>query len=398
MKKQLVLKRGKESSLQRRHPWIFSGAIERSVGDIEEGDLVDVVSSSGDFLARGYCAMGSIAVRVLSFDEGEEINEHWWEGKISAAFAVRRALGLVDSDSTNCYRLVHGEGDGMPGLVVDVYGKVAVMQAHSLGVHLFRDFIANGLSRVVGVESVYDKSSGTIGGVEGIVDEYLLGEGVEQTILENGIKYVAGWEGGQKTGLFIDQRESRALLRRYAKGRRVLNTFCYSGGFSLAAIAGGAVSVDSVDSSSFAIDMCRDNILANFSGGEGVTSEGVRHRELVCDALGFVRDLPVDAYDLIVLDPPAFAKHRGALKNALQAYKRLNTNAMRGCANGTLLFTFSCSQSVSVEQFRLAVFSASVISGRNVRVLEELGQPADHPVSIYHPEGHYLKGLLLYVE
>lgn len=388
---ELKLKRGKEESLLRRHPWVFSGAIDSSSAPVEEGDVVDVVASDGRFVARGICATGSIAVRVLSFDKSE-INGAWWVDRITSAFNVRRAMGLVDNVKTNCYRLIHGEGDGLPGLVVDVYGKVAVMQAHAVGIHLMKSDIAGALVAVIGVSAVYDKSSGTIPfqSEVSVTDGYLIGGNVEQTIVESGIKLEAAWEGGQKTGFFIDQRDNRELLRNYAKGRRVLNTFCYTGGFSLAAIAGGAVSVDSVDSSGRAIELCRQNIKNNFG-------DTVDHREIVADALDYVRTMEDAAYDLIVLDPPAFAKHRGSIPNALQAYKRLNAAAIKAAGAGSILFTFSCSQAVSREQFRMAVFSGAAIAGRDVRILHFLSQGGDHPVSIYHPEGEYLKGLVLYI-
>ncbi|MFI3286949.1 MAG: class I SAM-dependent rRNA methyltransferase [Rikenellaceae bacterium] len=390
--KEIKLKRGKEESLLRRHPWIFSGAIH-SGSEVEEGDIVDIVDSKGEFLARGICAVGSISVRVLSF-EREEFDVEWWAARIESALSVRRAMGLVDSSATNCYRLIHGEGDNLSGLVVDVYGGVAVMQAHAVGIYLMRETIAAALVRVVGVTSVYDKSSGTIpyqSGVE-VIDGYLIGDGKDVgRIVENGIELQSAWEGGQKTGFFIDQRDNRELLRHYSRGRRVLNTFCYTGGFSLAAIKGGAISVDSVDSSAKAIELCSENIACNFASF-------TEHREIVADALGYVRNMEENQYDLIVLDPPAFAKHRGALDNALQAYKRLNAAAISRASSGTILFTFSCSQAVSREQFRRAVFSGAAIAGRSVRILHFMSQPADHPINIYHPEGEYLKGLVLYVE
>lgn len=390
--KEIKLKRGKEESLLRRHPWIFSGAIH-SGSEVEEGDIVDVVDSKGDFLARGICAVGSIAVRVLSF-EREEFDVEWWARKIENALNVRRAMGLVDSADTNCYRLIHGEGDNISGLVVDVYGSVAVMQAHAVGIYLMREVIAEAIVRVVGVSSVYDKSSGTIpyqSGVE-VIDGYLIGNGHNiEKIVENGVELQGAWEGGQKTGFFIDQRDNRELLRHYARGRRVLNTFCYTGGFSLSALKGGALSVDSVDSSARAIELCTENIEKNFGSS-------VEHTEIVADALNFVRNMEENQYDLIVLDPPAFAKHRGALDNALQAYKRLNAAAISRAASGTILFTFSCSQAVSREQFRRAVFSGAAIAGKSVRILHFMSQPADHPINIYHPEGEYLKGLVLYIE
>ncbi len=389
----LRLKKGKEESLLRKHPWVFSGAIQSSEGEVEEGDIVDVYSSSGEFLARGISAIGSISVRVLSFTQ-VDIDRSWWVERVGEAYRLRVALGLAKSRETNCYRLVHGEGDNLPGLVVDIYDSVAVIQAHAVGIYLRRDDIAAAIVEVVeGVSAVYDKSAGTIpynSGVE-VVEGYLIGERPSEIdIRENGIKLLAAWEGGQKTGFFIDQRENRELVRHYAKGRRVLNTFCYTGGFSLSALRGGARSVDSVDSSKGALELCRGNVESNFPSAT--------HSEVLGDALKFVREMPTDAYDLIILDPPAFAKHRGAVDSALQAYKRLNAAAIAAAASGTILFTFSCSQAVSREHFRRAVFSGAAIAGRSVRILHFLSQPADHPISIYHPEGEYLKGLVLYIE
>lgn len=388
----IKLKKGKEVSLLRRHPWVFSGAVASSSAPVEEGDMVNVISHEGSFLARGICSTGFIAVRVLSFED-VDIDQDWWIAKIASAVSLRRALGLVGSESTNCYRLIHGEGDGIAGLVVDVYGSVAVMQAHAVGIYLVRQTIANAICAAAGVKAVYDKSSGTVPFQSGITphDGYLVGKAIQGEILkENGLTFAAAWEGGQKTGLFIDQRDNRELLRKYAAGRRVLNTFCYTGGFSLAAIAGGAVAVDSVDSSQKAVELATKNIETNF---QNYTA----HKEIACDALDFVREMETNKYDLIVLDPPAFAKHRGAIANALQAYKRLNAAAIKSCATGSIIFTFSCSQAITREQFRMAVFSAAAIAGREVRILHFLSQPADHPISIYHPEGEYLKGLVLQV-
>lgn len=389
----ITLKKGKEESLLRRHPWVFSGAIAKASAQIEEGDIVDVLSFEGHFLARGICSTGFITVRVLSFEE-QDIDIDWWVAKISTAFALRTALGLTANGATNCYRLIHGEGDSLPGLVVDIYGSVAVMQAHAVGIYLMRGVIADAICKATGVKSVYDKSSGTVpfdSGIE-IHDGYIVGGAIKgEVLLENGVKFEAAWEGGQKTGLFIDQRENRELLSRYAAGRRVLNTFCYTGGFSLAAIQGGATSVDSVDSSQRAVELASKNISANFP-------QFSAHEEIATDALDFIRNMESDKYDMIVLDPPAFAKHRGAIANALQAYKRLNAAAIKKCAPQSIVFTFSCSQAISREQFRTAVFSAAAIAGRNVRILHFLSQPADHPISIYHPEGEYLKGLVLYID
>lgn len=390
---EIKLKQGRQDSLLRGHPWIFSGAIASSSAPVEDGDMVDLISWEGDFLARGICGTGSIAVRVLSFVRCE-IDSLWWQDRVESAYAVRQAMGLTNSETTNCYRLIHGEGDGLPGLVVDIYGKVAVFQAHAVGIALLRADIAAALVAVVGVQAVYDKSSTTLPASSEYhtIDGYIIGSHIEQTIVENGIRLAAAWEGGQKTGFFIDQRDNRELLRTYAHGRRVLNTFCYTGGFSLAALAGGAVWVDSVDSSARAIELCGRNIEDNFA------NSSTPHREIVADALEFVRSIDRDAYDLIVLDPPAFAKHRSSIPNALQAYKRLNAAAISASARSSLIFTFSCSQAISVEQFRAAIFSAAAIAKRNVRIIHTLWQSPDHPVNIYHPEGEYLKGLVLYVD
>ena len=395
----LTLRRGQEESLLRRHPWIFSGAILSADGTPEEGDVVDVHTADGAFVARGHCGVGSIAVRVLTFDPDEAVDRTFWERRLAAAYGVRRALGLTDSAQTTCYRLVHGEGDGLPGLVIDLYGTTAVMQAHSVGMYIAREEIAEALRRVYGPEkltAVYDKSSGTVPPKSGIgaVDGYLwrmpaAGE-AEGWIREGGNRFRADWEGGQKTGFFIDQRENRALVGRYARGRRVLNTFCYTGGFSVYAVQGGAAAVDSVDSSEKAVRLCTENM--------ELAKPEIPHREIVSDALTFVREMPAGAYDLVILDPPAFAKHHKVLGHALQGYKRLNAAAIAKMPAGGILFTFSCSQAVSREQFRTAVFSAAAAAGRGVRILHQLTQPADHPVNIYHPEGEYLKGLVLYVE
>lgn len=390
---ELKLKKGKEESLLRRHPWVFSGAIDSASGEVEEGDMVDVVNNRGEFVARGICATGSIAVRVLTFRK-EDVDQSWWNEKITSALDARRAIGLVDRAHTNCYRLIHGEGDSLPGLVVDIYGSVAVLQAHAVGIYLQKELIATALTQVVGVCSVYDKSSTTLPFQTGIAvhDHYIIKhDGAMSEIREEGMVLEAAWEGGQKTGFFLDQRDNRELLKKYAHGRRVLNTFCYTGGFSLSALAGGARSVDSVDSSARAIEICTRNIERNFP-------HDVSHKEITADALDYIRDMESDRYDLIVLDPPAFAKHRGAISNALQAYKRLNAAAIKKCAPGSIIFTFSCSQAVSKDQFRMAVFSAAAISGREVRILHFMSQGADHPINIYHPEGEYLKGLVIYVD
>ncbi len=388
------LKPGKEASAERFHPWIFSGAIASADGQPEEGDLVEVRSASDGFIGRGHCCVGSIAVRILSF-EPEPIDQAWWNARLRQAWDVRRAIGLVDSPQTTCFRWAHGEGDGLPGLVVDWYDGVAVLQAHTVGMWLAREAVCSALRTVAGdrLRAVYDKSSGTLPYKSEVdaADGYLYGAGaVDETVLEGGLSFRANWEGGQKTGFFLDQRENRALVERYARGRKVLNTFCYTGGFSVYALRGGAVRVDSVDSSARAVELAEANVRLNAPGAD--------HRAVAADALDYVKRMEQGAYDLIVLDPPAFAKHHNVLGNALQGYKRLNANALEKIAPGGILFTFSCSQAVSKEQFRMAVFSAAAIARRRVRILHQLTQPADHPVNIYHPEGEYLKGLVLYVE
>ena len=391
----IYLKRGKEESLERHHPWIFSGAIERAEGDPEEGQVVDVHTRDGQFIARGHCQVGSIAVRVLTFWQ-EEIDAAWWRRRIAEAYNLRRALGLAGNAQTTCYRLVHGEGDNLPGLVVDIYGRTAVVQCHSVGMYLVRTEIAAALGEVFGdrLEAVYDKSAQTVPFNAGLdpVDGYLYGGPTAQPleVLENGNRFLVNWEKGQKTGFFIDQRENRELVRRYAAGRRVLNTFCYTGGFSVYALAGGAAAVDSVDSSQYAVELAARNVELNFG-------PDAPHRAIAADAMDFIRDMD-DTYDMVILDPPAFAKHHKVLGNAMQGYRRLNARAIQKIKSGGILFTFSCSQAVSREVFRTTVFSAAAIAGRNVRILHQLTQPADHPVNIYHPEGEYLKGLVLYVE
>lgn len=394
MTPKIYLKRRKEESLERRHPWIFSGAIERSEGDPEEGQIVDVYTSDGKFVARGHCQIGSIAVRVLTFRQ-EEIDAAWWRMRIGEAYNLRRALGLVNNPTTTCYRLIHGEGDNLPGLVVDIYGRTAVIQCHSVGMYESRAEIATALRSVFGsgLEAVYDKSSQTVPFNAGLdpADEYLYGtDSTPVEILENGNKFLVNWEKGQKTGFFIDQRENRRLVGEYAAGRKVLNTFCYTGGFSVYALAGGAQSVDSVDSSEYAVELAARNVELNFA-------PNAPHRAIAADAMDFIREMD-DSYDMIILDPPAFAKHHKVLGNAMQGYRRLNIRAIQKIRSGGILFTFSCSQAVNRELFRTTVFSAAAIAGRKVRILHQLTQPADHPINIYHPEGEYLKGLVLYIE
>ncbi|WP_297930764.1 class I SAM-dependent rRNA methyltransferase [uncultured Alistipes sp.] len=396
---QIYLRRGKEESLQRRHPWIFSGAIDHiraeEEAEIAEGALVEVYTHAGDFIAQGHYQIGSIAVRVLTF-EREAIDAAWWRRRLEVAYDVRRTLHLADNAETTCYRLVHGEGDSLPGLVVDIYGTTAVVQCHSVGMYRARMEIAAAIRAVYGerIAAIYDKSSQTVPYKAGLgaVDGYLWGraDNPQQVVLEHGERFLVNWEQGQKTGFFLDQRENRELVKRYAKGRTVLNTFCYTGGFSVYALAGGAREVCSVDSSERAVALAAENMRLNFG-------EGAAHTEVAADAVEYLRDIG-DRYDLIILDPPAFAKHHKVLGNAMQGYKRLNARALSQIRPGGILFTFSCSQAVSKELFRTTVFSAAAIAGRRVRILHQLTQPADHPINIYHPEGEYLKGLVLYVE
>ena len=394
----IILKPRREESLLRYHPWVFSGAIAQMVGHPAEGDLVGVYSSDGQFLAWGHYQIGSIAVRVLSFDE-DPTRADFWTLMLRRALQLRVAYGLHGAADTDCYRLVHGEGDGLPGLIVDYYAGVCVLQAHSVGMFRAKGAICSALQEVYGsaLKAVYDKSSGTAPFKAGLdlVDGYLWkADGFsddEQVVLENGHRFLVNWTEGQKTGFFLDQRENRLRVGSLAKGRSVLNLFCYTGGFSIYALGNGAVHVDSVDSSKKAMDMVDRNVALN-----GFAPE--MHTSYCADAMEFLRDVPEGKYDLMIVDPPAFAKHRGALKNALRAYQRLNAAAISKVAPGGFVFTFSCSQVVDKEAFALAVFSAAAETGRSVRILDRLNQPADHPVNIYHPEGEYLKGLLLYVE
>jgi 23S rRNA (cytosine1962-C5)-methyltransferase len=389
----IQLKRGKEESLRRFHPWVFSGAIQHTDSDLEEGDTVRVVTSSGEFIAVGHYQQGSIAVRVLSFSD-VAIDDAYWASRLQSALSMRQAIGLADSPTNNTYRLVHGEGDHLPGLIIDVYGKTAVMQAHSIGMHLCRKQIAVQLVKVMGerLQHVYYKSETTLPYMEP-ENGFLYGGSNDNVALENGLKFYVDWLRGQKTGFFVDQRENRLLLQQYARGRRVLNMFCYTGGFSFYAMRGGAELVHSVDSSAKAIELTNRNVELNFPGDQ-------RHEAFCEDAFKFMDNVPADSvpYDLVVLDPPAFAKHRGALHNALKGYTRLNQKAMQIIAPGGILFTFSCSQVVTKDNFRNAVFTAAALARRKVRILHQLHQPADHPINIYHPEGEYLKGLVLYVE
>ena len=393
MYKKIYLKKGKEESLKRFHPWVFSGAIQHQPEDVDEGEVVRVMTAGGGFIAVGHYQIGSIAVRVLSFDD-VEIDDTFWYGKLQSAFAMRRSIGIVDNPSNNTYRLVHGEGDNIPGLIIDVYGPTAVMQAHSVGIHLERKRIAVQLIQVMGerVKNVYYKSETTLPFKAdlGQEDGFIIGGSNDNVAVENELKFYVDWLKGQKTGFFVDQRDNRSLLEHFSAGKRVLNMFCYTGGFSFYAMRGGATLVHSVDSSAKAIELTTKNVELNFPGDK-------RHEAFCEDAFKYLDKAGGD-YDLVILDPPAFAKHRGALHNALKGYTRLNMKAFEKIRPGGILFTFSCSQVVTKDNFRNAVFTAAALAHRNVRILHQLHQPADHPINIFHPEGEYLKGLVLYVE
>ena len=393
IEKAVILKRGKEESLQRFHPWIFSGAIQRIEGKPEEGDVVTVFTNDRKFIARGHVQVGSIAVRVLTFKD-EPIDRQFWERRIATAYDLRERTGISSREDNTTYRLVHGEGDNLPGLIIDIYGDTAVMQAHSVGMHVNRMDIAEAVKKCLGdkIKNIYYKSDTTLPYKADINKDngYIMGGNASNISTEYGLKFHIDWLRGQKTGFFVDQRENRALLEKYAKGRKLLNMFCYTGGFSIYALRGGAEIVHSVDSSSKAIDLTNANAELNFPGD-------TRHTAYAEDAFDYL-DRMGNNYNLIILDPPAFAKHRDSLRNALIGYRRLNAKAIEKIQPGGILFTFSCSQVVSKENFRTAVFTAAAMAKRNVRILHQLTQPADHLVSIYHPEGEYLKGLVLYVE
>ena len=403
MYKEIRLKRGKEESLKRFHPWVFSGAILKIDEGVSEGDVVRVLANSGDFIAVGHYQEGSIAVRVLSFSD-VKIDDDFWYSRISSALKMRQAIGIADNPDNNTYRLVHGEGDNLPGLIIDVYGQTAVMQAHSIGMHLCRKEIARALVDVMEsrISHIYYKSETTLPFMTADdMNGFLVGGSEDNIATENGLKFRVDWLKGQKTGFFVDQRENRSLLEKFSKGKRVLNMFCYTGGFSFYAMRGGAERVHSVDSSAKAIELTKQNVELNFPGD-------ARHQAFCEDAFKFLegigkpiansQQLIANSYDLIILDPPAFAKHRGALHNALKGYTRLNQKAFEKIEKGGILFTFSCSQVVTKDHFRNAVFTAAALAKRKVRILHQLHQPADHPINIYHPEGEYLKGLVLYVE
>lgn len=389
----IILKPGKDRSVFRYHPWIFSGAIAKGEGDLQEGNLVKVYTSDNRYLATGHCQIGSIAVRILTF-ENETIDYNFWRNRIADAYNMRKAIGLTESPTNNVYRLIHGEGDNLPGLVIDYYAGVAVVQFHSVGMYLERENIAHALLDVMGdkIKAIYDKSEGTLPYKAAIEPHngYLYGKADNFIALENGLKFNVDWLEGQKTGFFIHQRENRSLLEKYAQGKNVLNMFCYTGGFSFYAMRGGAHLVHSVDVSARAIELTKRNVELNFP-------EDSRHEAFAEEAFQFLEKSP-NKYDLIVLDPPAFAKHQNVLNNAIQGYKKLNRKGIEIIKPGGIIFTFSCSQVMTKELFRQTVFTAAANTGRRVRILHQLTQPADHPVNIYHPEGEYLKGLVLYVE
>lgn len=389
----ITLKAGKDRSVFRYHPWIFSGAIASGEGDLQEGNVVKVYSSDGQFLATGHCQIGSIAVRILTFKD-ENIDYNFWRDRIANAYQMRRSIGLTDSPTNNVYRLVHGEGDDLPGLVVDYYAGVAVVQFHSVGMFLERENIAKALVEVLGdkITAIYDKSESTLPFKAEIEPHngYLYGKADNFIALENGLKFNVDWLEGQKTGFFVDQRENRSLLEKYARDKNVLNMFCYTGGFSFYAMRGGAKLVHSVDVSARAIELANRNVELNFPGD-------TRHEAFAEEAFKFLVN-SYNKYDLIILDPPAFAKHQNVLNNAIQGYKKLNRKGIEVVKPGGIIFTFSCSQVMTKDLFRQTVFTAAANTGRRVRILHQLTQPADHPVSIYHPEGEYLKGLVLYVE
>ncbi len=391
--KSVFLKKGKEDSLLRFHPWIFSGAIQSADDGIHEGDIVKVFTVNGDFIAIGHYQRGSIAVRVLTFED-RVIDLDFWKSRLLSAFMMRQSIGIADNPHNDTYRLVHGEGDNLPGLIIDCYGKTAVMQAHSVGFHVCRNEIAQALVEVLEgrIDNVYYKSETTLPFKADLRQEngFIYGGTDDNVARENGLSFHVDWLKGQKTGFFVDQRENRQLLESYAKDRSVLNMFCYTGGFSVYAMRGGAKLVHSVDSSAKAVELTNRNISLNFK-------DDVRHKAFCDDAFKFL-DRHEDKYDLIILDPPAFAKHRSALRNALKGYTRLNVKGLEKIKSGGILFTFSCSQVVTKDQFRQAVFTAAAQSKRKVRILHQLHQPSDHPINIYHPEGEYLKGLVLYVE
>ncbi len=389
----IILKPGKDKSMFRYHPWIFSGAIAKGEGDLQEGNVVRVYNTEDKYIATGHCQIGSIAVRILTFED-ETIDLDFWRNRIANAYKVRQSIEVINEGTNNVYRLIHGEGDNLPGLIVDYYAGVAVVQFHSVGMYLEREMIAKALVDVMGgqITAIYDKSETTLPYKSAIEPKngYLYGSADSFIALENGLKFNVDWLEGQKTGFFIDQRDNRSLLEKYAKDKSVLNMFCYTGGFSFYAMRGGAKLVHSVDVSARAIELAHKNVELNFPSDS-------RHEAFAEEAFKFLENSH-DKYDLIVLDPPAFAKHQNVLNNAIQGYKKLNRKGIEVVKSGGIIFTFSCSQVMTKELFRKTVFTAAANTGRKVRILHQMTQPADHPTNIYHPEGEYLKGLVLYVE
>ncbi|NTW31714.1 MAG: class I SAM-dependent rRNA methyltransferase [Bacteroidetes bacterium] len=389
----VVLKQGKDDAIKRFHPWIFSGAIKNILGCPKEGDVVEVFSNNGDYLGTGHFQTGTITVRVFSFQQLTPDFE-FWKSCLQKAYYLRKELGFTDNSETNVYRLVNAEGDNLPGLIIDYYNGSIVIQAHSIGMYLIRDQIAKALTEIYGgkLNTIFDKSSETLSrmNLANSENEFLLGNKVENEVMEYGNKFIVDSEKGQKTGFFIDQRENRKLIERYAKNKKVLNTFCYTGGFSVYALKAGAIEVHSVDSSKKAIELTEKNILLN-------ELDIHKHQSFQLDAMDFLKDID-QKYDLIILDPPAFAKHNSSKRNALQAYKRINLQAIQQIRKSGIIFTFSCSQVVDRNLFYSTVVSAAILSGRNVKIIHQLSQPSDHPLSAFHPEGEYLKGLVLFVE
>jgi 23S rRNA (cytosine1962-C5)-methyltransferase len=389
----VILKSGKDEAVRRFHPWVFSGAIKKMSCEPQEGDVVEVYSNHDEYLGTGHYQASSISIRVFSFQQVEPDYE-FWKTKLVKAFEYRKELGLVDNPETNVYRLVHAEGDGLPGLIIDYYNGTIVMQTHSIGMHLIREMFVEALKEIYGekLKAIYDKSSETLPKSANLnqKDGYLFGKSDTNEVLEYGHKFIVEWEAGQKTGFFVDQRENRKLLEKYVKDKTVLNTFSYTGGFSVYALKAGAAEVHSVDSSKKAIELTEKNILAN-------NLDAAKQQSIQADAIDYLKDID-GKYDVIILDPPAFAKHHDAMHNALQGYKRINLQAIKQIKKGGFIFTFSCSQVVDKFHFYSTVASAAILSGRNVKVIHQLSQPADHPVSAFHPEGEYLKGLVLFVE
>lgn len=393
--KKIILKKDKERSLLNFHPWVFSGAIAKFDPTLEDGETVEVFSNDNNYLATGHYNKGSITVRLISFIQ-RVIDLNFWDEKFAAAYEVRQQLGLTNSEHTTTYRLIHGEGDGLPGLIVDIYNNAAVIQCHSIGMYHNKNFIAESLKKLLGptLKTIYNKSADTLHGSFKPENEFILGDEVSTVVKENEVQFEVNWLEGQKTGFFIDQRENRELLAKYSVNKKVLNTFAYSGGFSFYALKAGAALVHSVDSSKKAAEVYAKNVLLNSFFFADKTN---REAFFTCDVFDFMKQSE-EKYDLIILDPPAFAKHLDAVKKASIAYRNLNFEAFKRINKNGIVFTFSCSQAIDKVLFRKIIFAAATMSKRHVRILHQITQPADHPISIYHPEGEYLKGLVLHVE